>query len=152
MRKLALYEPPYGQHAHAFSEQKRRVDQIVQTGKPGDAATFFFSEIGIPPQELEEMKRSPNWEGISKIDFTLAYDYAVLGNGTVPDSAKLVRVPTLVMTGEKSMDFMRPTADRIAALIPGAKRQTLDGQTHQAAPEVVAPLLIEFFSGPNAPG
>jgi pimeloyl-ACP methyl ester carboxylesterase len=143
--KLAVYDTPYGQDQGDFNEQKERINQLVQTGKPGDAASFFLSAVGTPPQVLEDMKRSPDWEGISKMDFTLAYDYAVLGNGTVPDSVKLITVPTLVMNGEKSLPFMRPTADRIAELIPDARRKTLEGQTHQAAPEVVAPLLIEFF-------
>jgi pimeloyl-ACP methyl ester carboxylesterase len=147
MPKLALYEPPYGQDQREFDQQKDRVAQLVQTGKPGDAAAFFFSAIGTPPQVLEDMKRSPDWEGMKQIDFTLAYDYAVLGNGQVPDSAKLVTVPTLVMVGEKTMPFMHPTADRLAELIPNAQRKTIQGQTHQAAPELVAPMLIEFFGG-----
>ncbi len=145
MPQLALYEPPYGQGERDFSEQKDRIAKLVKTGQPGDAAAFFFSAIGTPPQVLEEMKRAPSWEGIRKIDFTLAYDYAVLGNGAVPDSVKLITVPTLIMDGEKSMTFMQPTADRIASLMPNAQRKTIKGQTHQAAPEVVAPLLIEFF-------
>jgi pimeloyl-ACP methyl ester carboxylesterase len=143
--KLALYEPPYGQDERDFNAQKDRISQLVQTGKPGDAAAFFFSAIGTPPHVLEDMKRSPDWERIKKVDFTLAYDYAVLGNGTVPDTAKLITIPTLVMDGEKSIAFLHPTADRIAELIPNAQRKTIKGQTHQAAPEAVAPLLIEFF-------
>jgi pimeloyl-ACP methyl ester carboxylesterase len=149
VRKLALYEPPYGQDERAFNEQKDRINQLVQTGKPGDAAAFFFSAIGTPPQAVDDMKRSPDWDGIRKMDFTLAYDYAVLGNGTVPDTIKRITVPTLVMDGEKSMDFMHPTADRIAELIPNAQRRTIEGQTHQAAPEAVAPLLLEFFGEGN---
>lgn len=147
--KLALYEPPYGQDERAFSEQRDRINQLVQTGKPGDAAASFLAGIGTPPQVLENMKRSPEWEGIRKSDFTLAYDYAVLGNGSVPDTVKLITIPTLVLDGEKSMSFMRPTADRIAELIPNAQRKTVKGQTHQAAPEAVAPLLIEFFGEGN---
>jgi hypothetical protein len=50
-----------------------------------------------------------------------------------------------VMDGEKSMDFIHPTVGHIADFIPNAKRKTVAGQTHQAAPEAVAPLLIEFF-------
>lgn len=143
--KLALYEPPYGQDVRDFNAQKDRVKELVQTGKPGDAAAFFFSAIGTPPQVIEDMKRSPNWEGIRKIDFTLAYDYAVLGNGTVPQTVQWISVPTLVMDGEKSMGFIRPSADRLADLIPKSQRKTIKGQTHQAAPEAVAPLLIEFL-------
>ncbi|HYI12853.1 MAG TPA: hypothetical protein VEK57_27635 [Thermoanaerobaculia bacterium] len=87
---------------------------------------------------------------MKKIDFTLAYDYAVLGDGAFPqDIVEAIRVPTLVMTGEHSMDFMGPTADRIAALLPHARRETLKGQTHQAGAEAIAPMLIEFFTGPS---
>jgi pimeloyl-ACP methyl ester carboxylesterase len=143
--KLAIYEPPYGQSERDFNEQKTRIGELVQTGKPGDAAAFFFAAIGMPPPALEDMKRSPAWDGIKKVDFTLAYDYAVLGNGAVPESVRQITVPTLVMDGEKSMPFLRPTADRIAELIPNAQRKTIAGQTHQAAPEAVAPLLQEFF-------
>lgn len=146
--KLAIYEPPYGQEKQAFARQKQRVTELVRTGEPGDAAAFFMSAIGTPPDALDAMKRSPEWEAIKKIDFTLAYDFAVLGDGEVPQEiVKAIRVPTLVMNGEKSMDFMHPTADRIAALIPHAQRETLKGQTHQAAGEAMAPVLIEFFTG-----
>jgi pimeloyl-ACP methyl ester carboxylesterase len=145
--KLAVYDAPYGQGEADFNEQKERINQLVHTGKPGDAAAFFFSAIGTPPQVLEDMKRSPQWQGISKMDFTLAYDYAVLGSGSVPDSVEQIAVPTLVMNGEKSLPFMSATAKRIAELIPNAQHKTLQGQAHQAAPDVVAPLLTEFFSG-----
>lgn len=143
--KLALYEPPYGQDQRSFNEQKARTTQLVQTGKPGDAATYFLSAIGLPPQALDDLKRSPKWEGMRKIDFTLVYDYAVLGSGAVPGTIDQITIPTLVMVGEKSLDFMRPTADRIAELMPNAQRKVVQGQAHQAAPEAVAPLLVEFF-------
>ena len=68
------------------------------------------------------------------------------GDGTVPEAiARAIAVPTLVMDGEKTMEFMHATADRVAALIPRAERKTLKGQTHEAAPEATAPVLIEFF-------
>lgn len=96
------------------------------------------------------MKRSPEWEAIKKIDFTLNYDYAVLDDGDVPrEIVKTIRVPTLVMTGEKSMDFMGPAADRIAALVPQSQRKTLKGQAHQVEAEVMVPVLVEFFTGPS---
>jgi pimeloyl-ACP methyl ester carboxylesterase len=148
--KLALYEPPYGP-AHEkqkaeFAAQKQRINELVKTGRPGDAATYFMTAIGTPPEALEKMKASPEWEAMKKIDFTLAYDYVVLGDGAVPQAiAKSIAVPTLVLDGEKTMEFMHATADEVAKLIPGAERKTLQGQTHQAAPEITAPVLIEFF-------
>jgi pimeloyl-ACP methyl ester carboxylesterase len=148
--KLALYEPPYGsddeKEKQEFAGQKRRINELIKTGRPGDAAAYFMTEIGTPPEVLEKMRASPEWEAMKKIDFTLAYDYEVLGDGAVPQAiARAIAVPTLVMDGEKTMEFMHATADRVATLIPGAERKTLKGQTHQAAPEVTAPVLIEFF-------
>ena len=144
--KLAIYEPPYGQPQRDFTAQKDRVTDLARTGQPGDAASFFLSAIGTPPEVLEGVKKSPDWEKIKKIDFTLTYDFDVLGDGRVPeDVVKAIGIPTLVMVGEKTMDFMHPTATRIANLIPNAQRTTLTGQTHQVKAEVVAPVLIEFF-------
>lgn len=149
--KLALYEPPYGpdtpQEKERFAEQKRRIDELIQTGQPGDVASYFMTAIGTPPEALAKMKASPEWDAMKKIDFTLAYDYVVLGDGAVPQTiAQAIAVPTLVMDGEKTLEFMHATADRVAKLVPGAQRKTLKGQTHQAAAEVSAPVLIEFFS------
>jgi pimeloyl-ACP methyl ester carboxylesterase len=144
--KLAVYEPPYGQDPGAYDRQKVNVNRIVEAGQPGDAAEFFLAEIGTPPEAIDGMKHSPDWKRMAKIDFTLAYDYAVLGDGQVPDAVAQISAPTLVMDGEKSMPFIRPSADRLAELIPSSRRKTLAGQTHQAKPEAVAPVLIEFFS------
>jgi pimeloyl-ACP methyl ester carboxylesterase len=148
--KLAIYEPPYGEEEQEFDRQKQLVNELVRAGQPGDAAEFFLSAIGTPPDALDAMKHSREWKAIETIDFTLAYDFAVLGDGKVPeDIARAVRVPTLVMNGEKSMDFMGPTADRIAALVPHAQRKTLKGQTHQVEGQVMVPVLVEFFTGPS---
>jgi pimeloyl-ACP methyl ester carboxylesterase len=151
--RLALYDAPYGQDSKAFVEQKQRIQELVETGEPGEAAEFFMTAIGTPPEGIQSMKRSGQWDAIKKIDFTLAYDYAVLGDGAVPqDIARAVRVPTLVMNGGNSMDFMHATADRIGMLVPLAERKTLKGQTHQAEGQVMAPLLIEFFTRSNRRG
>lgn len=145
--RLAIYEAPYGQPEREFTETKTRVQQLVQSGPPGDAAAHFLSAIGMPPPAVENMKRSPDWEKIKKTDFTLNYDYAVLGNGAVPEAVKRISIPTLVMDGEKGVPFVDAAADQIAKTIPNARRKTLAGQTHQAAPDVVVPVLVDFFLG-----
>jgi pimeloyl-ACP methyl ester carboxylesterase len=146
VRKLALYDTPYGQEKRAFDAQKKGVNDLVTTGKPGDAAAFFLSAIGTPPRALEALKASPDWTAMKKVDFTLVYDYAVLGDGAIPrEVAKAIAIPTLVMNGEGSMAFMQATADQIAELVPHAERKILKGQAHAAKAEVVAPVLIEFF-------
>jgi pimeloyl-ACP methyl ester carboxylesterase len=144
--KLALYEPPFGQESGQFDQQKKQVNEIIRSGKPGEAAEFFLTAVGTPPEALEGMKASPEWDDIKKVDFTLAYDFEVLGNGVVPaDIARSIAVPTLVMDGEKGMEFMHATVEQLAKLIPQAQRRTLPGQTHEAEAGVVAPALIAFL-------
>jgi len=44
------------------------------------------------------------------------------------------------------MPFMRPTADKLAKVIPDARRQVVEGQAHDVNPKVLAPLLLKFFN------
>jgi len=43
-------------------------------------------------------------------------------------------------------DFFGKAADAIAASIPQAERQTIEGQTHMVDPKALAPVLERFFS------
>jgi hypothetical protein len=40
---------------------------------------------------------------------------------------------------------MRVTAVALTNAIPNARHRTLEGQTHDVAPEALAPVLVEFF-------
>lgn len=54
--------------------------------------------------------------------------------------------PTLVMCGGSGTRFMKKAALILRKSIPRAEFRVLEGQTHAVASEVVAPVLIEFFS------
>ncbi len=55
--------------------------------------------------------------------------------------------PTLVMDGGASPAWIRNSARALADLLPNAQHRTLEGQTHDAAPEVLAPEIERFFLG-----
>ena len=70
-----------------------------------------------------------------------------MGDGSVPtQDAKEIKVPTLVLDGGNSPAFMHHAADELAKILPEAQRRTLKEQTHAYAPEVLAPVLEEFFA------
>jgi len=149
--KLALYEPPYRSDGEKgqqeFAEEKKKVNELVLAGAPGDAITFFLGKRGVPPEKMQELKASPNWEEMENMEHTLVYDFDVLGNGIIPvDVAKRITFPTLIMDGEKSFDFIHSTANKLQEIIPGAVHKMLKDQTHQVSPEVLAPALKEFFT------
>ena len=69
-----------------------------------------------------------------------------MGDGSIPtDVAKAIKIPTLVLDGGNSPAFMRSAADALATVLPNAQRRTLPGQTHDIAPEVLAPVLAAFY-------
>ena len=49
--------------------------------------------------------------------------------------------------GGASPVWQRNAVRALAELLPDAQRRTLEGQTHMVPPEVLAPVLEEFFSG-----
>jgi hypothetical protein len=57
-----------------------------------------------------------------------------------------VTVPTLVVDGGASPEYMHSGAQAIADLLSDARRSTLEGQTHEVDPEVLAPVLAWFFA------
>ena len=81
------------------------------------------------------------------VGHTLAYDAAELGaEAVVPiEKAAKLTTPTLLMDGSESYPFMHTTAVALAKVMPHGEQRTLDGQTHEVAPEVLGPVLIEFF-------
>jgi hypothetical protein len=56
-----------------------------------------------------------------------------------------VTIPTLVIDGGDSPAWARNAVQAIVDVLPQAERRTLDGQTHQVDPEVLAPLLEGFL-------
>jgi pimeloyl-ACP methyl ester carboxylesterase len=69
-----------------------------------------------------------------------------MGDGIVPATQLAsIRVPTLVIDGGASPEFMHNAANAIASALPNAQRRTLEGQTHAVDPEVLARVLDAFF-------
>jgi hypothetical protein len=54
-------------------------------------------------------------------------------------------IPVLVMSGSASHPFMSETALALSKTFPNGRLQTLAGQTHDANPETLAPVLVSFF-------
>jgi pimeloyl-ACP methyl ester carboxylesterase len=55
-------------------------------------------------------------------------------------------VPSLIVYGGKTDAKLKKAAETIADTVPGARRRTLDGQTHNVAPKALTPAVVEFFT------
>lgn len=147
--KLALFEPPYTTRSEEDRQQQKedsvRLQELLTADRRGDAVEFFLSFV-MPQELVAEMRDQPTWPLFEAIAPTLAYDSAILGDGTVPlERAALVAAPTLVIDGAESADELRHAAAAVAAAVPGAEYRTLEGLHYDVAPEVTAAALREFL-------
>ncbi len=149
--KLALYEPPFNldDNARLVSENyTKQLTALLAQGRRGDAVALAMTTFGSPPEAVAGMRQTPIWSVFESVAPTLAYDNAIMGDSSVPTQRiASVTVPTLIIDGGASPAFMRNAAQAAADALPNAQRRTLKGQTHDVAPEVLAPVLEEFFIG-----
>jgi pimeloyl-ACP methyl ester carboxylesterase len=157
IERLAVYEVPYSMAddgLQRWREYVQELEALLAEGRRGDAAALFMRVAGATEEMIAGAKSSPVWPGLEAIAHTLAYDAACMGDGQ-PSTARLATItrPTLVATGGASPDsfvggggdFFERAAAAIAASIPQAKRQTIEGQTHMVDPKALAPVLERFF-------
>ncbi|HEU0289003.1 MAG TPA: hypothetical protein VFR22_18280, partial [Nocardioidaceae bacterium] len=72
---------------------------------------------------------------------------ALLNGGRVPrDVAAKVTIPALVLSGGDCPVPLQQAAKATAQALPAAEFRLLDGQTHDVDPDVLAPVLVEFFA------
>jgi len=148
---LVMYEAPYNDDEAAqqgWREYRKRLDELLAEGRRGDAVVLFAMLTGMPAEQADEMRRIPMWPAWEAVAPTLAYDAAALGeNASVPvGQARKVAVPALVMAGGDTYPFMHDTARALAEAMPHAEYRVLEGQTHEVAPEAIAPVLIDFVT------
>jgi hypothetical protein len=110
-----------------------------------------MTTVGMPQEMVGQMRNEPSWAGLEAIAPTLAYDSEVMGDssrgGTIPvDLIGRVRPPTLVLCGGASPAWMIDIARQIADAMPNGRYSILEGQEHVVPPEVLVPVLKEFFA------
>ncbi|MEV0347276.1 alpha/beta hydrolase [Nonomuraea sp. NPDC050680] len=156
--RLALFEPPYSPddadrpaRARAYEAE---LTELLTAGRRGDAVELFMTTVGLPAELIGRMRGAPMWPALEALAPTLAYDAAVMGNGSTGSAlpvelAAKVGVPVLVADGGAGPAWLRDMARRLADALPEGRHRTLEGQTHDVDPQVLAPVLREFLSDPT---
>jgi pimeloyl-ACP methyl ester carboxylesterase len=152
--RLALYEAPFKVDGSATPDPVDYADQfwkLIADNRRGDAVRTFLKGVGVPAFGLVLMRLMPPWKKMTAVAHTLPYDLSILGptgqGKPLPtDRWSSISVPTLVMGGGKSPTWMQNAQRAFAAVIPGARHDTLPGQTHMVRAAAIAPALMRFFS------
>ncbi|MGC0374653.1 alpha/beta fold hydrolase [Streptomyces sp. SAI-229] len=150
VRRVCVYETPYAMSEEELGERARYTERLTAAlaeGRRGDAVELFLRLTGLGEDVIQGARQSPMWAGMESLAPSLAYDDAVMGDGSVPrELLASVWVPVLSIAGDASPAWMREAARAIAESVPRGTYRTLEGQTHMVEPDVLAPVLAEFFT------
>ena len=154
VKKLALYESPFivdSSRPPLPENNAATFSQLIAANRRGDAVARFMKQVEVPSFVVFMMRFFPMWKSLKAVAHTLPYDIMItesnqLGKPLPTNRWTYITVPTLVMDGGKSPQWMRNGMKSLSTVLSNAKYRTLEGQTHILKAEAVAPVLREFFA------
>ena len=153
--KLVLYEPPFivdDSRPPLPDDYVSHLKELAATDRRGEAVEYFMTTgVGVPAEAIPSMRESPFWPSLEAVAHTLWYDGVIMGENMVGkplsgDRWSSVTIPTLVIDGGASPPSMRNAVQQLVDVLPNARRLTMEGQTHEVDPSLLAPVLTEFFT------
>jgi len=153
IRRLALFEPPFvvdDSRPPLPADYVQRLDAAVAADRPGDAAALFITAAaGMPAELVDQVRQSDFWPTMEAVAPTIAYDGRIMGttmsgNPLPKDRWAALTVPTLVMYGTGTFPSIVTAAHALAELLPTATLRAVEGEQHNAAADVLAPVLRDF--------
>jgi pimeloyl-ACP methyl ester carboxylesterase len=147
---LVLYEPPIdpARSAASYEADRSAMAALEAQGKGEDMLVDFLSSV-MPPEALDGFRASSGWPAFAAVGKTILHDYSVLAGARATDAPPErwadISAPVLVLDGDKSFAFMKSGADWVSGGLRNVQRRTLAGQDHGVAPDVLAPILVDFL-------
>jgi hypothetical protein len=122
--------------------------KVLSAGDRTGALELFMKLVGVPNEQIQGMRHAPVWKDFEAVAPTLEYDSIALGDGFSMPKVRASRIlmPTLVLVGGASPQFLQASAQELKEAFPNAQIRSLQGQTHDVQPEALAPVLKEFLS------
>jgi len=154
--RLAVYEPPYiVDHSRPAlaDDYIEHLEELVAAGRRREVVSYFMTEaVGMPREMAEQLGDSPMAASMEPVAHTVPYDGRVMLRGSMSGEPlpgewrSSVTVPTLVMDGGDSPEWLHSAARALVALLPDVSYRTLAGQDHAAPADAIAPVLEEFLA------
>jgi pimeloyl-ACP methyl ester carboxylesterase len=150
--RMVLYEPPFMVDDSAPPLPADWLDRLRALDPAGRVELFLTEAVGVPAPAIEQMKAGPAWPAMVSVGHTVLYDNTLMfpyeqRQPLPPEWADEVGpVPTLVIDGGRSPAWMRNAVAATAELLPAGRRVTFEDCDHSAPPEVIGPVLTEFFT------
>jgi pimeloyl-ACP methyl ester carboxylesterase len=149
--RLAVWEPPYiieGSRPPVPADWGRRIDELVDAGRPGDALQYWMTDIiGVPAEFIEPIRNEPFWLAMEPNAHMLSRDADLLRDFSLPvDRLADISAPVLVLDGG-STPWLSQGLKVLAKALPNAELRSLPEQQHDIAPDVLAEAVGDFLAG-----
>lgn len=145
---VAAYEAPFQNEdtPRPSADPAAHIRELVRAGRQDEAVRFWMADVArLPADMVAQLEGAPWAKAMAALTPTLPYDLAVAAGGVPTDELAKITAPVIVLGGANSAAWFRRSVAEQAAAIPGAQLQMIDGYDHNAPPEVITPILIEFF-------
>ena len=153
IRKLVLYEgwPVPNPEVYALpAEVEQRMDALLAEGARDAVVETLFRHFELMSEEdLAAFRAAPSWPGRVAAAHTITRELRSEGRATLdPQSAAKITMPVLLLVGEQSSDPAKAQVEVVAAALPDARIEVLEGQEHVAdvlVPAGFAEQLMAFL-------
>ncbi len=150
MDRLVAFEPPYivdDSRPALPGDLPARIRGMIAAGRPGDAVERFLVEaVGLSPIAVSTMQGGSGWRAMESLATSIPHDLAIIGDGSMPVRLSRITAPTLMLDSSASAPWLRRATSAVAAVVPGARHQTIDGPAHGFDAATVAEALTSFLA------
>jgi pimeloyl-ACP methyl ester carboxylesterase len=151
LRRLVLYEPPVpiGTPIYPPGVIDRLEAKLAASDREGVVSTFLTEVPRVPPEQLAIMQKAPSWQGRVAAAHTIVRELRAHERYTFsPHRLREVRMPTLLLLGGASPEFLVQGTHLVHEAVEGSHIVVLPGQTHVAidtAPDLFAREVLAFL-------
>lgn len=150
IKKIVIYEPPFrGPDSPKLIDNfLSHLKDFIDAGDYSGAVEYFLvNSAGVPEQFIDGMRKSPIWGGFVVVAPTLIYDATIMGDCNIPAGAfSLINQPVLIVDGENSPNYWHKAMLSLKEVLPNCSLRTLKGQDHNVSPDVLAPIMMDFYN------
>jgi pimeloyl-ACP methyl ester carboxylesterase len=148
--KVAAYEPPLGggwQERIMTNIWIHQIQRQVARGENLAVVKRFMRFVGMDEQLITDTLASEHGQTIIAMAATIAYEAEIqkASRAFLEHQTRNLTMPVLMLAGSKSFKTAPDIMASFTRAIPQAESRLLEGQTHTVEPEVISPILQEFF-------
>jgi pimeloyl-ACP methyl ester carboxylesterase len=153
IHKLVLYEGWSVPNPTVFAlpvEVEERMDELLAQGDRDAVVETTFRHYELMSEDdLAALRAAPSWPGRVAAAHTITRECRAEAQATLdPQLAVKITVPVLLFVGEQSSDPGKEQVEAVAAVLPDARIEVLEGQEHVAdilVPKTFSEHIMAFL-------